>query len=150
MDRRALEGNADDTPVLERGGEAARVEPVDPAPESRVRVQRLLRLEADEVLDRVERIARLAVQEKLAGEESAVEFFGTEHSGPHRGGRRVRAHRENGAIVALPLAYLRCPHCGGALADAAGAIRCAAGHSFDVAPPGYLGFFWGGRGGGGG
>ena len=41
---------------------------------------------------------------------------------------------------ALPL--LRCPHCGAALARAAGGaaetVRCSAGHSFDVARQGYL------------
>jgi 23S rRNA (guanine745-N1)-methyltransferase len=47
-------------------------------------------------------------------------------------------HRENGAIVPLPLAYLRCPFCGGDLIDAGGAVRCASGHSFDVARQGYV------------
>jgi 23S rRNA (guanine745-N1)-methyltransferase len=36
----------------------------------------------------------------------------------------------------LPL--LRCPHCGAELASASGAVRCGAGHSFDVARQGYL------------
>ena len=40
--------------------------------------------------------------------------------------------------MALPLAYLRCPLCGGALARAGGAVRCASGHSFDVARQGYV------------
>jgi 23S rRNA (guanine745-N1)-methyltransferase len=37
---------------------------------------------------------------------------------------------------ALP--SLRCPHCGGPLARAAGAVACERGHSFDVARQGYL------------
>ncbi len=40
--------------------------------------------------------------------------------------------------MALPLAYLCCPHCGEALTRAGGAVRCAAGHSFDVARQGYV------------
>ena len=36
------------------------------------------------------------------------------------------------------LGYLRCPVCGAALARAGGAVRCPAGHSFDVARQGYL------------
>jgi SAM-dependent methyltransferase len=39
-------------------------------------------------------------------------------------------------VAALP--YLRCPHCGSALEPVAGAIRCEAGHSFDVARQGYV------------
>lgn len=33
--------------------------------------------------------------------------------------------------------HLRCPHCGGELGIAAGALSCASGHSFDVARQGY-------------
>jgi 23S rRNA (guanine745-N1)-methyltransferase len=36
------------------------------------------------------------------------------------------------------LDVLRCPHCGAALAPQGGAVRCAAGHSFDIARQGYL------------
>jgi 23S rRNA (guanine745-N1)-methyltransferase len=36
------------------------------------------------------------------------------------------------------LPVLRCPHCGATLARQGGAVRCAAGHSFDVARQGYL------------
>jgi 23S rRNA (guanine745-N1)-methyltransferase len=39
-------------------------------------------------------------------------------------------------VPALDL--LRCPHCGTPLAPAGGAVRCARGHSFDVARRGYL------------
>lgn len=36
------------------------------------------------------------------------------------------------------LSLLRCPHCGGALERAGDAVRCADGHSFDLARQGYL------------
>ena len=36
------------------------------------------------------------------------------------------------------LGYLRCPHCGRPLAQAGPALRCAAGHSFDIARQGYV------------
>jgi 23S rRNA (guanine745-N1)-methyltransferase len=36
------------------------------------------------------------------------------------------------------VAYLRCPVCRGELAAAAGALHCAAGHSFDLARQGYV------------
>lgn len=35
-------------------------------------------------------------------------------------------------------AALLCPHCGGSLAPSDGALRCPAGHSFDVARQGYV------------
>jgi 23S rRNA (guanine745-N1)-methyltransferase len=41
-------------------------------------------------------------------------------------------------VVDDVLDVLRCPHCGAALARQGGAVRCAAGHSFDVARQGYL------------
>jgi 23S rRNA (guanine745-N1)-methyltransferase len=34
--------------------------------------------------------------------------------------------------------YLACPHCGADLAPAGGALRCRAGHSFDIARQGYV------------
>lgn len=36
------------------------------------------------------------------------------------------------------LGYLRCPHCGGALARAGTSLRCGTGHSFDIARQGYV------------
>ncbi|WP_028058544.1 putative RNA methyltransferase [Candidatus Solirubrobacter pratensis] len=41
-------------------------------------------------------------------------------------------------MLAGALPYLRCPHCGAALHAAGSAIRCEAGHSFDVARQGYV------------
>ena len=51
--------------------------------------------------------------------------------------------------LAAALVLLRCPHCAGALAPAAGrAVRCERGHAFDVARQGYLSLTAGGAGGG--
>jgi 23S rRNA (guanine745-N1)-methyltransferase len=43
------------------------------------------------------------------------------------------------------LSLLRCPTCGETLAREGGTVRCAAGHSFDVARQGYLSLLAGGR-----
>jgi 23S rRNA (guanine745-N1)-methyltransferase len=43
----------------------------------------------------------------------------------------------NGRVNGEVLAYLRCPVCGGGLADAGTALRCARGHNFDLARQGY-------------
>jgi SAM-dependent methyltransferase len=40
--------------------------------------------------------------------------------------------------VALPVEYLRCPLCSRDLLTVEGAVRCPAGHSFDVARQGYV------------
>jgi 23S rRNA (guanine745-N1)-methyltransferase len=49
----------------------------------------------------------------------------------------------SGLAAALP--YLRCPHCGADLALDGATVRCAAGHSFDVARQGYVNLLAGGR-----
>ena len=49
------------------------------------------------------------------------------------------------AALERVLCVLRCPTCGAALTSAAGAVRCAQGHSFDVARQGYLSLVAGGR-----
>jgi 23S rRNA (guanine745-N1)-methyltransferase len=41
-------------------------------------------------------------------------------------------------VLAAIVHLLRCPVCGGDLEDSGGALRCAAGHSFDVARQGYV------------
>jgi len=41
-------------------------------------------------------------------------------------------------VLAGALPFLRCPYCGTALSEAERAIRCPAGHSFDVARQGYV------------
>ena len=42
------------------------------------------------------------------------------------------------ALLAGALPFLRCPHCASGLHEAGRAIRCASGHSFDVARQGYV------------
>lgn len=44
----------------------------------------------------------------------------------------------NPAALARALPFLRCPHCGEALALDGGAVRCERGHAFDVGRPGYV------------
>jgi len=41
-------------------------------------------------------------------------------------------------MLADAVGYLRCPHCEAGLSLAGGSMRCAAGHSFDVARQGYV------------
>jgi 23S rRNA (guanine745-N1)-methyltransferase len=43
------------------------------------------------------------------------------------------------------LRYLRCPNCWSPLADAGAALRCARGHSFDIARQGYAALLSGGK-----
>jgi 23S rRNA (guanine745-N1)-methyltransferase len=45
-------------------------------------------------------------------------------------------------------AYLRCPACGGDVHPAAGTLRCAQGHSYDIARQGYVNLLGGGAGAG--
>jgi 23S rRNA (guanine745-N1)-methyltransferase len=47
-------------------------------------------------------------------------------------------------VLADVLGYLRCPHCARALELAGAAVRCAAGHTFDVARQGYVSLLPGG------
>jgi 23S rRNA (guanine745-N1)-methyltransferase len=49
----------------------------------------------------------------------------------------------SGLAGALP--FLACPRCGGSLALAGRAVRCPAGHAFDVARQGYVNFLSGDR-----
>jgi 23S rRNA (guanine745-N1)-methyltransferase len=46
--------------------------------------------------------------------------------------------------------WLRCPHCRGHLTRAAGSLRCAAWHNFDIAREGYVSLLQAGTSGGGG
>jgi 23S rRNA (guanine745-N1)-methyltransferase len=41
-------------------------------------------------------------------------------------------------VLADIVSYLSCPHCASGLAEAGGSLRCAAGHTFDVARQGYV------------
>jgi SAM-dependent methyltransferase len=44
-------------------------------------------------------------------------------------------------VLADVVDHLRCPHCGLALREDGGALRCESGHSFDVARQGYVSLF---------
>jgi hypothetical protein len=79
MDGAALERDADGGPVRDRVGQLARVERDDPRPERHVRVRRLLGLQADEVLDHVERGTGGALQQQLAPQQRTVEVPVREH-----------------------------------------------------------------------
>jgi 23S rRNA (guanine745-N1)-methyltransferase len=59
---------------------------------------------------------------------------------------RIVELREACPVSALDelLPLLRCPHCGAALERAGAGVRCAAGHSFDLARQGYLSLLAGG------
>jgi 23S rRNA (guanine745-N1)-methyltransferase len=46
--------------------------------------------------------------------------------------------RDDARVLADVVDLLRCPVCGDALGEAGGALRCAAGHSFDIARQGYV------------
>jgi len=48
----------------------------------------------------------------------------------------VSAH--DGLVLGDVVDCLSCPHCGGPLGERAGALRCPAGHCFDVARQGYV------------
>ena len=47
-------------------------------------------------------------------------------------------YRNHPAVLADVIDDLACPHCGGTLSLAPGALTCAAGHSFDIARQGYV------------
>ena len=46
--------------------------------------------------------------------------------------------RDDARVLADVVDLLRCPVCGDALGEAGGVLRCAAGHSFDIARQGYV------------
>ena len=46
--------------------------------------------------------------------------------------------RDDARVLADVVDLLRCPVCGDALGETGGALRCAAGHSFDIARQGYV------------
>ncbi len=73
MDRRPHDDDPDDAPLEQEPREALRPEPVEPRPERRVRVERELCLEADEVLDRLEHGHVRAAEQQLPLEGRAVE-----------------------------------------------------------------------------
>lgn len=65
-------------------------------------------------------------------------------------GEPGRAAGENGGVLDDVIPYLACPHCGAGLARVGAALRCRAGHSFDIARQGYVSLLPAGSQGGGG
>jgi 23S rRNA (guanine745-N1)-methyltransferase len=57
---------------------------------------------------------------------------------------------DNGRMLDDVIAYLACPYCAGALRRDGGSLRCAAGHTFDIARQGYVSLLPAGRKGGAG
>ena len=79
----------------------------------------------------------------------------TAGGGPDRGGGRAASARGGplarmGGVLDDVIPYLACPHCGADLARAGEALRCRAGHSFDIARQGYVSLLRPGSQGGGG
>ncbi|WP_233153365.1 hypothetical protein [Kineosporia sp. R_H_3] len=60
-------------PLLERSRELPGAEPGEPGPQTDVGLQRLLRLQADEVLDGADDVAVDPLEQQLAGQQGTVE-----------------------------------------------------------------------------
>jgi hypothetical protein len=73
VEGRTHDDDAHDPPVEEELPEAFGSEPIEPRPQRGVRVQRQLRLEADEVLDRIESGHVRAPEQQLALERGPVQ-----------------------------------------------------------------------------
>ena len=121
VDRPAHEVHPHDLALLEQPAELVRPEALEARPERRVRVQRLLRLHADEVVDGVERRELRAAQQQLPLEGRAVEGAVAEDVGAH-------ARR---ATIGDPLPCTGLERCPSGLRSATGnrvrAERCVAG-----------------------
>src|SRR5260370_35441953 len=57
---------------------------------------------------------------------------------PAPAARPARATGDHGSVRDAVMPYLTCAYCGAALARRGGSVRCAAGHVFDIARPGYV------------
>ena len=84
VDRPAHDDDPHDLPRAEPFGQGLGIEPGEPRPEGRVRVEGHLRLQADEVLYHIEHRALGALQQKLSGERRAVERANGENLACHR------------------------------------------------------------------
>jgi hypothetical protein len=73
VQRRAHDRDPDDLALEQEAPELVRLEPVEPGPEAEVRIARDLGLQADEVLDGLERRELPALEEQLAREGRPVE-----------------------------------------------------------------------------
>src|SRR5260370_38639790 len=57
---------------------------------------------------------------------------------PAPAARPARATGDHGSVLDAVRPCLTCAYCGAALARRGGSVRCAAGHVFDIARPGYV------------
>jgi hypothetical protein len=73
VDRRPHEGDPHDLPVLEQLSQLLRAKADEPRPQRRVGVERNLRLQPYELLDRVERRQGRTAQQQLPRESRAIE-----------------------------------------------------------------------------
>ena len=90
VDGRALQRDPDRAPVGQRRAQLGRVEAVQPRPQPDVRVLRLLRLQADQVLDGVQRRSPDPAQQQLPVQQRPVERAVAEHGEiSHAGHRRA-------------------------------------------------------------
>ena len=96
VDRRAHHDGANDAPIDDQVRELLRPEALQARPERRVRVQRYLRLQANEVLDHLEHRSARAAQQVLALECGPVQSPQAEHVAAHG------AIVARGAIASLP------------------------------------------------
>ena len=79
MERAPQVAHADGLALLDRTAQLRRIEPIDPRPQSDIRVGRFLRLHADQVLDHLERRPPDPLDQELPGEQGAVEGAAREH-----------------------------------------------------------------------
>jgi hypothetical protein len=79
VDRGALQRDPDRVPVRDRRGQLGRIEAGDPVPERHVRVHRLLRLQADQVLDHLQRRPAYPLEKELAPQQGTVQRTVRDH-----------------------------------------------------------------------
>jgi len=84
MERGAHGDDADDAPLEQQRRELLRTEMIEPRPQRRVRVQRDLRLQTDEVLDRVEHRQGRPAEQQLALQRRSVQRLQAENLRAHR------------------------------------------------------------------
>ena len=77
--------HADSPAAGDHRGQLLRVEAVEPAPQPEVRVERVLRLHPDQVLDGAGRPHGPALEEELAPEQRPVQLPPGQHLARHRG-----------------------------------------------------------------
>ena len=102
MDRPPHHDDPDDPALRQVVGERLGTEPLEPGPEARVRVERHLRLQADDVLHRPDHVDLGAAQQELASQRRPAQRSSGQQPGTHAPailavadglGHRARPHR---------------------------------------------------------